>query len=275
MHVMHPRYPIVAKAAYRPTSHTIEDALAFESSQKIDNLVLVQPSIYGFDNSCLLDALRCVGPSRGRGVVVVDSANTEPVTLRDWDKLGVRGVRINFRSSGRVPTHDELERILSEQAQLVRSLGWMIQIHTHMSTIPLLEKIVPQLGVKVCIDHFGGPDLPRVKWEQGEVFDPYSLPGFSSLIELLRAGKTYVKVSAPYRLSRDKDFRDLGIMTREFLRQAPNRVLYATDWPHTRYSGISIESFTQQCIRICGSQAMVDRIFRLNTEELMDSGLDS
>ncbi|KAL4936833.1 hypothetical protein BDV06DRAFT_216341 [Aspergillus oleicola] len=275
MHVTDPQYPLIASAAYKPTLHLIEDAMTFESTLGIENVVLVQPSIYGFDNSCLLDALRRIGPSRGRGVVVIDPANTEITTLRTWHSLGVRGVRMNFKSIGKVPTRDELEQILSDHAKLVRPLGWMIQIHTPMSVIPLLEEIIPQLGVKVCIDHFGGPDLQEAILEEGQAFDPYSLTGFSSLISLLRAGRTYVKISAPYRLSKDEEFRDLEFMTREFLRQAPNRVLYATDWPHTRFSGIDIEPFTEQCLRLCGSHDVVEKVFRLNAEQLMDSRLEA
>ncbi|KAJ0425818.1 hypothetical protein BJY00DRAFT_160356 [Aspergillus carlsbadensis] len=274
MHVVEPRYPVVADAAYEPTPHTIHDAIAFETSLGIENVVLVQPSIYGYDNSCLLDALRHLGPSRGRGVVVIDAANANIKTLRDWHALGVRGVRVNFKSSGRFPSRDELRQILAEQARVIRPLGWMIQVHTSMSVIPLLEAIIPQLGVKVCIDHFGGPDLRDLIWKQGEPFDPYSLVEFSSLISLLKAGRTYVKISAPYRLSKDREYRDLEMMVSEFLKQAPNRVLYATDWPHTRFSGIDIQPFTELCLRACGSQHVAERVFRLNAEDLMDCNLE-
>ncbi|KAL2858097.1 hypothetical protein BJX68DRAFT_160346 [Aspergillus pseudodeflectus] len=273
MHVVEPRYPVVANAAYEPTPHTIRDAIEFETSLGIENLVLVQPSIYGHDNSCLLDALRHLGPSRGRGVVVIDPANANIKTLREWHALGVRGVRVNFRSSGKVPSHDELRQILAEQARVIRPLGWMVQVHTSMSVIPLLEELIPQLGVKVCIDHFGGPELRNLMREQGEAFDPYSLREFSSLISLLKAGRTYVKISAPYRLSKDKGYQDLEMMIREFFKQAPNRVLYATDWPHTRFSDIDIKPFTEMCLRACGSQAVAERVFRLNAEELMDCSL--
>ncbi|KAL5338538.1 hypothetical protein BJX70DRAFT_202061 [Aspergillus crustosus] len=273
MHVVEPRYPVVTNAAYNPSPHTIEDAISFESSIGIDNIVLVQPSIYGFDNSCLLDALRHIGSSRGRGVVVIDPANTDLAKLKTWHALGVRGVRLNFRSSGQIPDREELERSLLEQADLVRPLGWMIQVHTSMKMIPLLKEVIPQLGVKVCIDHFGGPDLQNVELEQGVSFDPYLLEGFSSLISLLKAGRTYVKISAPYRLSKDEEFRDLEIMIQEFLREAPLQVLYATDWPHTRFSGVDIEPFTELCLRLCGSQAVTERVFRLNAEDLMDSAL--
>ncbi|KKK15943.1 hypothetical protein AOCH_000659 [Aspergillus ochraceoroseus] len=271
MHVVEPHYPVIANAAYKPTPHGVDEAIAFESSLGIQNVVLVQPSVFGFDNSCLLDALRHIGPSHGRGVVVIDPANIEAKTLAEWHSLGVRGVRVNFKSAGKIPSPGELERILLAQAQLVRPLGWVIQIHVSLDVVPILERIIPRLGVKVCLDHFGGPDPPTVKWEQGESFTPYTLPGFSALVSLLQAGQTYVKVSAPYRLSADEKLRDLESMLREFLHTAPNRVIYATDWPHTRFSGINIEPFTELCLRLCGSQpGLAERVFRRNAEQLMD-----
>ena len=68
------------------------------------------------------------------------------------------------------------------------------------------------------------------------------------MISLLRAGETYVKMSAPYRLSKDHQMRDLQAMAREFLSVAPNRVIYATDWPHTRFSRVDISPFTEFCL---------------------------
>ncbi|KAL4976996.1 hypothetical protein BDW66DRAFT_150532 [Aspergillus desertorum] len=271
MHVTDKKYPVVADAAYqsRP-GQSIDDAMAFESSLRIKNIVLVQPSIYGTDNSCLLDALRRIGPSRGRGVVDIDPRETKVSTLREWHSLGVRGVRVNFMSKGVTPVHQQLNDALSKRVRLIRELGWMIQVHTPMSTMPYLEEIIPKLGVKVCIDHFGCPDLPKMKWDEGAYFDPYLLRGFPSLMNLLQGGSTWVKISAPYRFSKDQKLRDMDVLAREFIREAPTRVVYATDWPHTRFRNIDIEPFTEMCLRRCGSWAVAKRVFRYNTEELMD-----
>ncbi|KAL4909912.1 hypothetical protein BDW74DRAFT_143995 [Aspergillus multicolor] len=274
MHVTDKIYPVVEGAPYKSKpDQKLEDAMAFESNLKIRNIVLVQPSIYGTDNSCLLDALWRIGPLHGRGVVDIDPLETSRVTLREWHELGVRGVRVNFMSKGVTPVHQQMNDALLKRADLIRQLGWMIQIHTPMSTIPYLEDIIPKLGVKVCIDHFGCPDLPEVRWEQGEYFDPYLLRGFPSLMALLRRGDTWVKVSAPYRFSKDKYLRDIDVIAREFIREAPHRVLYATDWPHTRFRNIDIEPFTEMILRRCGSWAMAKRVFRYNAEELMNSRL--
>ncbi|KAE8355351.1 hypothetical protein BDV28DRAFT_48781 [Aspergillus coremiiformis] len=273
MHVVEPhRFPVDASAVYQPSTHTIQEALAFESSLGIENIALVQPSIYGHDNSCLLEALRRVGPSRGRGVVVIDPTNIDPQTLSEWHSLGVRGVRVNLKSIGKVMEQEELAQTLLQHAEIVRPFGWTVQVYVPLDMIPLLEPVVPRLGVKLCIDHFGGPDLLSTYWQEETPFNPYSLPGFYSLVSLLQSGQTYVKISAPYRLSKDPKMRDIETMARELLRQAPNRILFATDWPHTRFSGTDIAPFTELCLRICGNDPkLAERVFCQNAEELLDA----
>ncbi|KAF9885939.1 hypothetical protein FE257_012229 [Aspergillus nanangensis] len=273
MHVVEPqRYPVATSAAYKPSAHTLDEALRFESYLGIENIVLVQPSVYGFDNSCLLDALKHIGPSRGRGVVVIDPTTVSHNTLVHWHSLGVRGVRVNLKSVGKVLSASELARTLLQHAEVIRPLGWVIQVYISLETMPMLESIVPQLGVKICIDHFGSPDLPvPMEWTNARSFDPYSLHGFSSLISLLRARDTYVKTSAPYRLSKDKELRDLEAMTREFLRAAPDRIVYGTDWPHTRFTGSDIIPFTELMLRLCSEEmGLTERLFRDNAREMMD-----
>ncbi|CAG7940701.1 unnamed protein product [Penicillium nalgiovense] len=274
MHVVEPeRFPISPTAVYKPTPHTFTEALAFESELGVENLVFVQPSVYGTDNSCLLDALRALGPSRGRGVVVVDPATVKPETLNEWHALGVRGLRINLQSVGKVMDKFELEGTLLRHAELARPRNWIIEIYLPLDMVPMVESILPRLDVRICIDHFGSPDL--TSWDDdGSTFNPYILQGFSSLISLLRAGRTYVKMSAPYRLSKDEQMRDLQAMAREFLSVAPKRVIYATDWPHTRFSSVDIGPFTECCLELCATKpGLAERLFRRNTEEML--GVDS
>ncbi|KAL1963918.1 hypothetical protein VTN77DRAFT_7724 [Rasamsonia byssochlamydoides] len=270
MHVVEPqRHPMSPDALYTPRPYTLAQAQTFEASVGMQNVVLVQPSIYAFDNSCLLEALKEIGPSRGRGVVVIDPDAIHPETLAQWHALGVRGVRVNLKSVGKVMTGSELAKTLEKHADVVRPLGWVIQVYVSLDMMPALEQCVPQLGVKVCVDHFGAPDLSSVTADSS--FDPYALPGFSSLVALLKRGKTYVKLSAPYRLSRDPQMRDIRVLARELLRVARDRVVYATDWPHTRFEGVDIRPFTEMCLQLCaGDQELAERLFRRNAEELWD-----
>ncbi|KAJ5948110.1 hypothetical protein N7466_001125 [Penicillium verhagenii] len=273
MHVVEPqRFPVSKSAVYQPSVHTLADALAFESTVGVENLVLVQPSIYGTDNSCLLAALTKLGPSRGRGVVVVDPATTKPESelLDEWHALGVRGLRVNLQSVGKIMEQSELEETLLRHADIARHRNWIIEIYLPLKMVPALESIVPRLGVNVCIDHFGSPELSLPQGENNTPFNSYSLPGFRSLITLLQAGNTYIKVSAPYRLTNDRTQHQLKAMAREFLAAAPDRTIYATDWPHTRFTGIDIAPFTEWCLDLCSDvPGLAEKLFRRNTERML------
>ncbi|KAJ6110950.1 Amidohydrolase 2 [Penicillium sp. IBT 16267x] len=273
MHVVEPqRFPVSKTAVYQPSVHTLADALAFESSLGVENLVLVQPSIYGTDNSCLLAALTKLGPSRGRGVVVVDPITTKPESeiLDEWHTLGVRGLRVNLQSVGKVMEQAELEETLHRHADIARPRNWVVEVYLPLKMMPVLESIVPRLGVTVCIDHFGSPELSLPKGTDSLSFDPYTLPGFQSLISLLHSGNTYIKVSAPYRLTNDQTQHQLKAMAREFVAIAPDRTIYATDWPHTRFTGIDINPFTEWCLDLCsGVPGLAEKLFRRNTERML------
>lgn len=273
MHVVEPhRFPVSKAAVYQPSIHTLNDALAFESTIGVENLCFVQPSIYGTDNSCLLAALTKLGPSRGRGVVVVDPETIQSETLEEWHALGVRGLRVNLQSVGKVMEQSELEETLLRHASIARPRNWIIEVYLPLKMIPMLESIVPRLGVTLCIDHFGCPDFSSLPRGLGHnPFDPNTMPGFQSLISLLQAGNTYVKVSAPYRLTSDEGQAQLKAMAREFLAAAPNRVIYASDWPHTRFTGIDIAPFTEWCLDLCADvPGLAEKLFRRNTERMLD-----
>lgn len=269
MHVVEPnRFPLSANAKYTPPTHTLSEALAFESTLGISNVVLVQPSIYGNDNSCLFSALKELGVARARGVVQFDPSSIDEETLLQWHNLGVRGVRINLKSVGSEPSPEELTRALNRYADKIRRLGWVITIYLDMKVIPVLEKVVPKLDVKVCIDHYGSPELPQASQPTATPLDPYQLPGFSSLISLLQGESTYVKLSAPYRLSPDPELRDIEVITKELIRVRSKRLLYATDWPHTRFSGIDSRPFLEALLRWSGTQETANKIFQVNAEGL-------
>ncbi|KAI3393692.1 hypothetical protein diail_3787 [Diaporthe ilicicola] len=271
MHVVDPgRYPLSFAAVYKPSPHTVSQAIDFETSIGASHLVIVQPSIYGNDNSCLLDALRAFGPTRARGVVAFDPAVTPSSTLQEWHRLGVRGVRLNLRSTGNTMSHSEMETVLRSYADAVRPLDWVIQLYIPLEMVKVLEQVMPTLGVRVCIDHMGSPDLSSPP-HQASRLDPYSLNGFSSLIRLLQGGNTFVKLSAPYRLSKGKDhIRDVDAVARELIRVAGRtRAVFASDWPHTRFEGLDIRPWIDHVLSWCnGSQYLAERIFRDNAEEL-------
>ncbi|KAK7991056.1 hypothetical protein PG990_015336 [Apiospora arundinis] len=253
MHIVDPRFPLAKDTLHKPEYHTFADWQRFAETVGIPRPVFVQPSFYGHDNSCLLEGLRLLGPSRARGVVTFDTAATP------------------FSSDGVVLTQAELAATLQTYADAIRPLRWVVQIYMDMAAIPLLEPLVPGLGVPVCIDHMGHPplaDLPAYAQTQ----DPTVIPGFDALARLLRSerGHTYVKLSGAYRMATDADgVTDVLPVARELLRTAERRVVFATDWPHTRYYGVDVRPWVGACLDLCdGDQARIERLFKSNAEEL-------
>lgn len=324
MHIIDPeQYPLSPTAIYRPSKFTISQAVSFEESIGASNIVIVQPSIYENDNSCLLDALKVLnnppppttnttttttttGGGRGgcaRGVVSFDPETTPLTTLQEWHQLGVRGVRINLQSTAKTMAHAEMKTVVRRYADAVRPLGWVIQLYIPLDLVTALEPLVPTLGgVRIIIDHLGSPNFltspspspspstllspppspcpPQkgAKEEEEEEEgkgkggpDPYRLDGFASLVRLLQSGHTYVKMSAPYRLGKREEYlTDVQPFAREIIRVAGrSRVVFASDWPHTRFEGLNIQPWIQQVMDWCeGDRELEERIFRSNAEEL-------
>ncbi|RJE25358.1 TIM barrel metal-dependent hydrolase [Aspergillus sclerotialis] len=260
------KYPLAKGALYNPKSHLLPEAIQIEASVGIRNIVLVQPSIYETDNSCLLEALQALGPRYGRAVVAFDYETIDPSTLETWHQWGVRGVRVNTQSIRKHMSDDELATTLRRYADVIRPYNWVLQLYVPLATATVLEKIVPELGVIVCLDHFGSPDLSEHSYNG----DPYNLPGFRSLVNLLLQGNTYVKLSAPYRISRDKEWKDLEPVAKELLKVAGmHRTIFASDWPHTRFEGLDIKPYMETLLEWCGhDEVLIERVFKGNAETL-------
>ncbi len=75
----------------------------------------------------------------------------------------------------------------------------------------------------MVIDHFGQPVAA----------DGFGQRGFGGLYDLVRARRVYVKLSAPYRVSKLPDYSDTTWLGRTLMQAAPERMLWASDWPHT------------------------------------------
>jgi len=199
--------------------------LRLQNALSLSRVVIVQPSVYGADNSCTLDGMRRLGPERARGVAVID-ANTTDAALKDMHAAGIRGVRVNLETAGQ--TDPALSRRnLAAALKRVAPLGWHVQVYTELSVIAALADEVPRLGVPIVFDHFGG-----AKAELGT-----DQPGFATLLELVKSGKAYVKISGAYRASRlGPEYPDCAPLARALIAANPGNIIWGTDWPHTNSS---------------------------------------
>lgn len=203
-------------------------------------MVIVQPSIYRTNNSLLLDALKALGPDRARAVVVVNP-DIDSEILEQWHQLGVRGVRLNYVSDGKPTNATEFANDLKIYADLVRPFGWVLQAFAPLEVLSEIKDVITTLDITLVLDHFGYPSIPRLTLKEQKRFDPYSVKGFDTLVDLLKAGRTWVKVSAAYRI--EPSLIGLEVLTREILKIRTDRTIFATDWPHTEYEDVDIQPF--------------------------------
>jgi len=214
VHVVGPpeRYQMTSARRYTPGPASVSMLQAHLRQLGLQRMVIVQPSIYGTDNQCLLDSLAALEDS-ARGVAVLPE-DVAPYVLRDMHAQGVRGIRINLESLGE--RDDALASPqLAHWGARIAGLGWHIQLYAAPAVIETLASQLAHLPVPVVIDHFG---LPMAAHHVRVIAD------------LLRAGNAYVKLSAPYRLASQED---APVYAQHYLRAAVHRVLWATDWPHT------------------------------------------
>ena len=258
-------FPVPETATYKPHEATLASALSNACQLGLPNLVIVQPSTYGTDNACLLDSLKAVGPARGRGVIVIDPEKTSFETLREMHALGVRGVRLNLKSVGKQLSKDEMAKVLRAYAKAISLMQtWALQLYVDLAVLEDIGPLLSELGVKTVLDHYGSPSVLHT--------DLSSMPGWHSLTKLMQSPLAYVKISAPYRLSKDPSYRDLESMTKELLHMRGGRgVVFASDWPHTRFEGVNVTPFIDKCLEWCEhDNTLQDRLFRDNAKVLWD-----
>ncbi len=230
-HIVGPlsKYPMAPNRTYTPPEASVAQLRALRTQLGVARNVIVQPSFYGFDNSCLIDALRELGASaRGIAVVPVDVTDAE---LRRLASRGVTGVRLNLGTFGiRDPTA-AADAAHAFDTRLV-PLGWHIQINTDLSVIDGLAPMIADLKVPVVFDHVGNADAALGVDQKG----------FGALVALVKARNTYVKLSLPYNLSKRADWADVVPLAKALIAAGPDRMLWGTNWPHPgrARSGINV-----------------------------------
>jgi predicted TIM-barrel fold metal-dependent hydrolase len=213
-------YPLSPARGYTPPIALPSELARLHRRLGIERVVIVTPSIYGTDNAVTLWALGARAGS-GRGVVVIDEKTTEQ-QLDAMHAAGVRGARLNLAAAGADAA--TARHAFSSLSQRLSARPWHIQIFTTPEIIAALKDAVLDSRVPVVFDHFGGAQGERGVHQ----------PGFGELVQLLQSGHAFVKISAAYRFSTQApDFPDMGTLARALVKARADRVLWATDWPHT------------------------------------------
>ncbi|GAA0849413.1 amidohydrolase [Marinobacter szutsaonensis] len=222
----HEDYPFTPNRTYTPPEASLEQYLELHRMLGIERGVLVQPSVYGADNSLHLHALRQLR-ERGydyRGVCVVapDISMTE---LQELHEAGFRGVRMNLLFRGGLQWNDVLGL-----ADRIAALGWHLQFLINVSDCGDIMDRVADLPVPVVFDHMG--HMPAALGADE--------PGFRKLLELLSDNKAWVKLSGSYRvtLQGEYPYPDVAAIARALVVANADRCVWGSDWPHPHFPGL-------------------------------------
>jgi 2-pyrone-4,6-dicarboxylate lactonase len=221
------QFPYSAQRIYTPPDALLPDYRALLKTLGVTRAVLVQPSVYGDDNSALVAALESDRAAL-RGVAVVKPSVTDN-ELANLQAAGVCGIRCNIvdlaEAKGALPVAE-----LRQLAQRIAPLNWHLELLMHVNEFPDLAQQLGDLPVDLVFGHFGYVATACTTSDRG----------FQSLLSLVRAGKAWVKFTGPYRVSKafntseghEATYADVRPFADALLDANPHRLLWGSDWPH-------------------------------------------
>jgi predicted TIM-barrel fold metal-dependent hydrolase len=213
------RYPHVPKPHYTLPDGKLEYYLHLMSVLGIERFIIVQPSFYGTDNSCLLDVLKAVG-SKARGVVMFES-DINDSELDRYHEAGVRAVRLDLFKRASEPLA-AIQDYVKQIAARVARLRWHLQFYVPGYVVRELIPFLATLQVDFVIDHMG------YMLEE----DGLTPSDFQALLQLTRTGRGWLKLSGPYRIAKDKGYGAVEHIARQIVEAASDRAIWGSDWPH-------------------------------------------
>jgi predicted TIM-barrel fold metal-dependent hydrolase len=214
------KFPFFAGRVYTPEPASPEEMAALHKALHIQRVVIVTPSVYGTDNSATEFGIKARGVD-ARGVAVIDDKTSE-ADLDRMQREGFRGIRINLATSG-VSDPAVGRAKFSAAVERMKTRGWHVQLYTDTPMISAIKDQVVTSPVPAVFDHFGGAAAKL----------GLSQPGFADLLDLVKSGKAYVKISGAYRLSTQApDYPDAVPFAKALIEANPDRIIWGTDWPH-------------------------------------------
>jgi predicted TIM-barrel fold metal-dependent hydrolase len=214
---------------YRPPHAPLKEYLRTAQALGFERFVFVQPSAYGFDNSCMLDAMREMQPELRRGIVHLEETKVADAELAAWHALGIRGIRVNV-SPVRKPEAglaDALRPRIARYAAIAREIGWHLDFLLPGWLVSELMGTLRALPVEFTVAHMGL--FPAAEGAQQ--------PGFQELLSLVGDGsrRCWVKLTGIYRFSKDPDFADVAPFAQALIAAAPDQLIWGSDYPHLSF----------------------------------------
>jgi predicted TIM-barrel fold metal-dependent hydrolase len=220
IHIYDDRFPITGPTKRMMTNARVEEYQLLQKRIGTMRTVVVQPGPYVTDNRVTVDAIAQMGLSKARGVAVVKPDVTD-AELKKMAEGGIRGIRFTlFDPTTAVTSFEMIEPL----AKRVNDLGWHVQLHFRGDQIVEREDLLKRIASPIVFDHMGRFPQP----------DGINYPAFKIICRLLDKGRTWVKLSGVYQDSKvgPPTYADQTEVAREYLKVAPERMVWGSDWPH-------------------------------------------
>ncbi|MCM0020113.1 MAG: amidohydrolase family protein [Tagaea sp.] len=205
LHIVDPRFPLVANDGYLPPSYVAQDYLAAVAPLGVAGGAVVSGSFQAFDQEYLLAALTALGPGfMGVTQLPYSALDHEILAL---DRAGVRAVRFNVYRGG----SESFDRIESFAKRIHRLCGWHVELYADLAKLDAGEIATLARLPKLAIDHLG-----------------MSEAGLPHLVELARAGAK-VKATGFGRV-----LLDPAKAMEKIAAANADALMFGTDLPSTR-----------------------------------------
>ena len=212
-------YPYSAKRPYTPPDAPLAMFRALHEKIGVQRAVIVNATVHGFDNRVVTDAI-AASNGKYKGIANINNAMSD-ADLAALDKAGIRGCRFAFlKRLGGVGDINAFKKLVDR----VAAIGWHVDVYLEQGSIREFIPILSALPTTYVIDHMGTIDA-------GKGLDD---PEFKALLDLQKNDqKCWVKITGLERASAaGPPFHDSVPFAKSLIENAPDRVIWGTDWPH-------------------------------------------
>ncbi len=222
---------------------TPADYAVLQERLGLERVVIAQANAYQCDNGSTLEALRQFGPDKARAVVAVSQDTTE-TEIRRMHELGACGARIMNLPGGATPISG-----LKKVEEKVRDFGWHLMVQFDGREIENHFDLLKSIETRYMIDHIAKFLEPV----------PAADPRVDRIIELIDRGNCWFKIAGAYETSKTgaPDFEDVGAIAKRVISHAPERIVWASNWPHV---GVPRERYPDDAV-------LLDNLLSWATEE--------
>ncbi len=240
---------------------TVNEYRAFQKRIGTTRAVVVNPRICGTDNRVTLDAIERLGVANTRGIAVI-TPNISEAELSKLNDGGIRGVRFTLFSGVNAPTSFDM---VEPVAQKVKEFGWHLQLHWTADQIVEHEQLIKRLMVPLVFDH-----IARIPVSAG-----VNHPALIIVSNLLQEERAWLKLSGAYldsKVGQTQNYSDLNDVAKAFVKAAPDRLVWGSDWPHPTEKLSKEKPNDAQLMDLLiswvGDQNIIERILVTNPKKL-------